>query len=121
MAIQMEAEDKACLAVENEPEVVFHALYLNDGFIGVPLVRVEIERGNELQSDVLKQGCEVGTPVADGGVGNLNIHHCTQNQGDIAERVFAQVEHAQGHENHMNRIAHSLKIRLSEELGHGWS
>ena len=48
MAIQMEAEDKAGFAVENEPEVVFLALYLNDGFVGVPLVRVEIERGDEL-------------------------------------------------------------------------
>ena len=48
MAIQMEAEDKAGFAVENKPEVVFLALYLNYGFIGVPLVRVKIERRNEL-------------------------------------------------------------------------
>ena len=85
MAIQMEAEDKACLAVENEPEVVFLTLYLNDGFIGVPLVRVEIERGNELQSDVLEQGCELGTPVADGSVRDQDIHHSPQNQSDIAK------------------------------------
>ena len=39
----MEAKDKARLTVQNEPEVVFLALYLNDSFIGMPLVRVEIE------------------------------------------------------------------------------
>ena len=48
MAVQMEAKDKARLTVQNEPEVVFLALHLNDSFIGVPLVRVEIERRNEL-------------------------------------------------------------------------
>jgi len=71
----MEAEDKASLAVQNEPEVVFLALYFNHGFIGVPLVRVEIQRWNELNSDVLKHRGEASTPVADGGVGNLDIHH----------------------------------------------
>ena len=30
MAVQMEAKDKARLTVQNEPEVVFLALYLND-------------------------------------------------------------------------------------------
>ena len=89
----MEAEDKACLAVQNEPEVVFLALYLNDSFIGVPLVRVEIERRNELYGDVLEHGSEAGTPVTDGRMGYPDIHHGTQNQSDVAERVFAQIEH----------------------------
>lgn len=48
VAVQMEAEDKTGFAVQNEPDVVFLALNLNDSFIGVPLVRVEIERRNEL-------------------------------------------------------------------------
>lgn len=115
----MEAKDKARLAVQNKPEVVFLALNLNDSFIGVPVVRVEIERRNELYGHVLEHGGEVGTPVADGSVGHLDIHHSTQNQSDIAERVLAQVEHAQGHEDHMNRIAHPLEIRLAKEFGHG--
>ena len=119
MAIQMEAEDKACLAVENEPEVVFLALYLDHGFISMPLVRVEIECRNELYRNVLKQWGEMGTPVADGGMGYPDIHHGTQNQSDIAERVLAQVEHGQSHEDHMDRIAHPLEIRLSKKLGHG--
>ncbi len=90
----MEAEDKAGFAVQNEPEVVFFAPYFNDSFIGVPLVRVEIERWNELYSYVLENRSEISTPVADGSVGNPDIHHGTQNQSDIAERVFTQVEHA---------------------------
>lgn len=121
VAVQMEAEDKACLAVENEPEVVFLALYLNDGFIGMPLVRAEIQGRNELYRNVLEHWGEAGTPVADGSVRYPDIHHGTQNQSDIAERVLAQVEHGQGHKDHMNRIAHPLEVRLSKEFGHGRS
>ena len=29
-----------------------------------------------------------GAPVADGGYGDLNIHHGTQNQSDMVEEVF---------------------------------
>ena len=49
----------------------------------------------------------------------LYLHHSTQNQSDIAERVLAQIEHAQSHEDHMDRIAHPFEIRLTEQLGHG--
>lgn len=121
VAIEMESENKAGFAVENEPEVVFFALYFDYGFIGMPLVRVEIECRNELYGNVLKHRGETGTPVADGRVGYLDIHHGTQNQSDIAEGVFAQVEHTQCHEDDMDRIAHSLKIRLTEQFGHGRS
>lgn len=79
VAVEMEAEDKAGFAVENEPEVIFFAPYFDHGFVGVPLVRVEIECRNELQGDVLKQGSEIGTPVADGRVRYLDIHYSTQN------------------------------------------
>ena len=89
----METEDKAGLTVQNEPEVVFLAQYLHNSFIGVPLVRVEIERRNELYGDVLEHGSEVSTPVTDGRMGYPDIHHGTQNQSDVAERVFAQIEH----------------------------
>jgi hypothetical protein len=64
----------------------------------------------------LEQGCELGTPVADRCVRYLDIHHGAQNQSDIAEGILAQIEHAQGHENYMDRIAHPLKIRLSKEF-----
>ena len=89
----METEDKAGLTVQNEPEVVFLAQYLHHSFIGVPLVRVEIERRNELYSHVLEHRGEVSTPVADGRMGYPDIHHGTQNQSDVAKRVLAQIEH----------------------------
>ena len=116
----METEDKAGLTVQNEPEVVFLALYLHHGFVSMPLVRVEIQRGNELYRNILEHWGEAGTPVANGRVRHLDVHYGTQNQSDIAERVLAQVEHGQGHENHMDGIAHLLEVRLSKELGHGW-
>ena len=75
VAIQMEAKNKASLAVQNKPEVVFLTLYLDYGFIGMPFIRVEIERRNELYGNVLEHWGEAGTPVADGGVGHLDIHH----------------------------------------------
>lgn len=90
---EMESENKACLAVQNEPEVVFLTLYLDYSFIGVPLVRVEIECRNELYGDVLEQWGKVSTPVTDGRVGHLDIHHGPQDQSDIAERILAQIEH----------------------------
>lgn len=121
MAVQMEAEHKAGFAVQNEPKVVFLALYLNDSFIGVPLVRVEIQRRNELYRNILEHWGKAGTPVANGCVRYPDVHYGTQNQSDIAERVLTQVEHGQGHEDHMNRIAHPLKICLSKEFGHGRS
>ena len=121
MTVQMKAKHKARLAVQNEPEVVFLALYLHNSFIGVPLVRIEIQRRNELYRNVLEHWGKAGTPVANGRVRYLDIHYGTQNQSDIAERVLAQVEHGQGHEDHMDRIAHPLKICLSKELGHGRS
>lgn len=116
---EVEAEDEPGFAVQNEPEVVFLSLDFDHGLISVPLVRIEIERRDELQGDVLEHGGEAGTPVADGRVGYLDIHHGAQDQGDIAERVLAQVEHGQGRENHMDRIAHPLEIRLPKEPGHG--
>ena len=63
---------------------------------------------------------EAGTPVADGGVGHLDIHHSPQDQGNVAEGVLTKIEHAQGHENHMYRVPHSLEICLSKKFGHGW-
>lgn len=89
----MEAKDKACLAVQNEPEVVLLPLDFHHSFIGVPLVRVEIERRNELYSHVLEHRGEVSTPVTDSRVGYPDIHHRAQNQSDVAKRVFAQIEH----------------------------
>ena len=62
---------------------------------------------------------ERSTPIANGWVGHLYIHHGTLDQSDIAEGVFAQVEHIKGHEYHMDRVAHPLEVRLAEQFGHG--
>lgn len=89
----MKTENKASFTVQNEPEVVLLPLDLHHSFIGVPLVRVEIERRNELYSHVLEHRGEVSTPVTDGRMGYPDIHHGTQNQSDVAKRVLAQIEH----------------------------
>lgn len=76
VAVEVKAENKAGFTVQDEPEVVFLALNLHHGFIGVPLVRVEVQRRKELYGNVLKHGGEASTPVADGRVRYPNIHHC---------------------------------------------
>lgn len=79
------------------------------------------KKQNELYRNILEHWGEAGTPVANGRVRHLDVHYGTQNQSDIAERVLAQVEHGQGYEDHMDRIAHPLEICLSKELRHGRS
>ena len=73
----MEGEDKASLAVESEPKVIFIPMYFHYGFIDVPLVRVGIESWNELYGNVLEHCEEVRTPVADGSVRYADIYHGT--------------------------------------------
>lgn len=68
----------------------------------------------------MRGGGEIGTPVADCSARDLDIHHGMQNQSDITKRIFVRVEHGQGYEDNMDRIAHPLEIRLSKELVHGW-
>lgn len=48
MTAEVEPEDKAGLAVQNEPKIVFLALDFHHSFVGMPLVAVEIERQNDL-------------------------------------------------------------------------
>ena len=116
---QMESEDKTGLTVHNQPEVILDAPDLHDGFIRVPLVGVEIERRDQLKRNVVEQRRELRTPVADGGMRNPDIHNSAQNQGDIPERVLSHIEHRQRRQNDMHRIAHSLEIGFSRQLGHG--
>ena len=116
---QMESEDKTGLTVHDQPEVILDAPDLHDGFIRVPLVGVEIERRDQLKRNVVEQRRELRTPVADGGMRNPDIHNGAQNQGDIPERVLSHIEHRQRRQNDMHRIAHSLEIGFSRQLGHG--
>lgn len=78
MAVQMETEDKASFAVQNEPEVVFLAQYLHHSFIGVPLVRVKVQRRNKLYTNILEHWSEASTRVTNGCVRCLDIHHGAQ-------------------------------------------
>ena len=81
----MEIEDEPGFAAQDKPKVVFLAIALDHGFVGVPLVRVEVQHGNELYRDILEHRSEAGTQVADGRIRHLDTHHSTQNRGNIAE------------------------------------
>ena len=116
---QMESEDKAGFAVHDQPEVILDAPDLHDGFIRMPLVGIEIERRDQLKRDVVEQRRELRAPVADGGMRNPDIHDGAQNQGDIPERILAQVKHRERRQNDMHGIAHPLEIGFAEKFGHG--
>ena len=64
----------------------------------------------------MEQRSKTGTPIADSGVGNLNVHGGLQDQGDVAEGIFAQVKHAQRQENYMDGIPHSLEVGFAKQL-----
>ena len=47
--------------------------YLNDRFVGVPFIRIQVQSGNELHSHIVEHGGKFHTPVADGGVRDLDV------------------------------------------------
>lgn len=114
--VRRDPKNKAGFGVYNQPEIVFFALYFDHGFICVPFIGVELQRRNELYCNILKQRSKAGTPIANGGMGNLNLHGSLQNQGDVAEGIFTQVKHAQGHEDYMDKIAHTFKVGFAKQL-----
>lgn len=88
---------------------------LDNCFIGMPLIGVKIKQRQEFNPHVIKHRRKSGTPVAYGGVGNLNVKGCFENKADISERVFAEIEHRQHGYYQLNRVPHSLKIVFSEQ------
>lgn len=84
---EVKAEDKAGLAVNDEPEVVLDTQSHQRAFIGV-----KVEHRNELKGEILEQGRKTCTPVVDGGVGDLDVHGGTLDQSDIPEGIVAQVD-----------------------------
>lgn len=113
---EMEPKHKAGFSVHNQPKVMLDALDFDYCFVGVPFIGIEIQRRNESNGNVLKQRRKTGTPIADGRMRYLNIHHGTQNQSDIAEGVFAQVKHTQRHENHMDGVSHTFEVGFAKQL-----
>ena len=62
-------------------------------FISVPLVGIQVKKRHQLDSHIIEHRRKVGTPVADCGMGNLDIKGGAQDEADITERVFAEVKH----------------------------
>jgi len=114
----VKTEDKTSFAVDNEPDVMLDAFDRNDGFIGVPLVGMEIHRGNELNSDVVEQGCEFLTPVSDGNVRDFDIIHHSQDHSNISGRTMSNKRHSQDREDEKRRVTHSFEIMLADQSRH---
>ena len=61
----MEAKDKARLTVQNEPEVVFLALYLTTVSSACHSSELKLSAGMSCKAMFWNIGAEVGTPVTD--------------------------------------------------------
>lgn len=116
----MVANHEAGFAVDHKPEVMLNAGNFNHGFIRVPFVGIQVKQRQELNSQVVEERRKPGTPTADCRMGNFDVKGSTQDEADIAERVFAEIEHAKGSNNEVNRIAHSFEVAFSKQGGHGW-
>jgi len=69
---QMEANNKPCFRVNNEPNIIFFAVDLNNSFIGMPLIRVKINRILKFGGNALKQGSKLFSPGGNSYMRNLN-------------------------------------------------
>lgn len=52
-------------------------------------------------------------------MGNRDGESGAENEADVAEGTLAQIEHGEGGDDDVDRIAHTLEIALPEERGHG--
>lgn len=107
---KMVPNDKPCFAVDHKPEIMFYTCDFNHCFIRMPFIGIQVKHGQKLNSQVVEERRKPGTPTADGRMGNLDVKGSTQDEADIAERVFAEIEHAKGSNNEVNRIAHSFEV-----------
>ena len=65
---EMKTEHETSLAVDDEPNIVFFAINVDNGFVSVPLIGVEVHGRQELDGDVVEQGREFPAPVSDRSV-----------------------------------------------------
>ena len=111
----MEADNKTGFAVHDKPYVIFDSGNFNHCFISMPLVRIEVEKRQELDSHIIEQRGKACTPIADSNMRNLDIKGRSKNKADITEGVFAEIEHGKCCDYEMNGITHSLEIALSKQ------
>ena len=112
----MKPKHKAGFSVHNQPEVMLDALDFDHRFVCMPFIGIEIQCRNELNGNVLKQRRKAGTPIADGGMGNMDVHGGLQDYGNVAKGIFAQIKHAQRHKNHMDGIPHAFEVGFAKQL-----
>ena len=65
---EMKAKHKASFAVYDKPDVMLFAFDFDNSFVSVPFVRVEVHRGDDFDSDIIKERRELYAPVGDGNV-----------------------------------------------------
>lgn len=115
---EMKADHEAGLAVNDEPEVVLDPGDFYNGFIGVPLIGIEVEQRQELDTHVIEERGELGTPVADSNMRDFDRKDGSQDETDVAERAFAQIEHGEGGCDDVDGVAHTLEVVFAKQRRH---
>ena len=115
----MKTKNKAGFGVDDKPDVEFLAVDLNDCFVGMPFIGVEVEGWQQREAKGIKQRGKVSAPVADGRMRDGDIKSDTQNKRNIAVGVFAQIQHGESGNDQMNGIAHSFEVRFAKQSRHG--
>lgn len=119
MRREVKTEHKAGFTVDNEPNVMLLTVYLHYGFIGMPLVRVEVHHRHELHRYAVKDGSELLAPVGDRNMRQLNAVELIEHEGNVPCRAFAYKELVENSNDKKWRMTHSFEICLAEQLGYG--
>jgi hypothetical protein len=57
----------------------------------MPLIRIKVHQRHKLQGKIIKHGSKLLTPVADVGMGNLDIIGNPKDLGDIPEEILSEI------------------------------
>ena len=109
----MEANNKPCFRVNDEPDVILFTIDLNNGFIGMPFIGVKINRTMKLSSNAMKQGSKLFSPGSNGNMRNSNTIVNKQELRDFSYRSITKVKQVKGSNNNMQRESHSFEIYLT--------
>ena len=88
MGRKMEVDDKTSFTVDDKSNIVYNTSDFNDSFISIPLIWIEIQERNKLQTHIVEQGSKFNIQIADSSVRNLDIKGGKENKADIPKRVL---------------------------------
>jgi len=81
----MKTQDKSGLTVDDEPDIVLYAFDLNNCFISMPFIGVEIKKRYKIKTNVIKQRGKLFAPIADSSMRDFHTIGESKNQRDVTK------------------------------------